>query len=64
MNIEIVNNEYNLPPYKHYIPVLKGKNNDNNTLNQNPPQCENVILAHRLATIVSGSIKKLLSMQR
>ncbi len=52
------------PPYKHYMPVLKGKNNDNNTLNQNPPQCENVILAHRLATIVSGSIKKLLSMQR
>ena len=31
MNIEIVNNEYNLPPYKHYMPVLKGKNNDNNT---------------------------------
>ena len=25
MNIEIVNNEYNLPPYKHYMPVLKGK---------------------------------------
>ena len=64
MNIEIVNNEYNLPPYKHYMPEKKKKNNDNNTLNQNPPQCENVILAHRLATIVSGSIKKLLSMQR
>lgn len=62
MNIEIVNNEYNLPPYKHYMPVLKGKNNDNNTLNQNPPQCENVILAHRLATIVSGSIIEFLSM--
>lgn len=64
MNIEIVNNEYNLPPIQALYARTQGKNNDNNTLNQNPPQCENVILAHRLATIVSGSIKKLLSMQR